>query len=484
MKNTIYNMQHSRRKFIKLSAAGTALVYTPTLLGATSSEKKITANNEIFLQACQNGDFELVKQLLASDPTLLEAKDEKGRNGFVIALLAGHQIVGDLLKEAGYKTDLHESALDRNWERYNELIGEVTVATENLVNADHPIGGTAMWAAAAGGAGTNIWRIYANGGDPNLNPRQAKGSTPLQKALRHQDLKTAEMTAASLLSNNADPNTTKNADQPALHLAASRGSFEITEMLVRLGAIVDAKNKEGKTASQLAEYFGHLSVFDLLANHEQIPRTCRTSRSAYDVEGSPYQMPDFNDIPFYQQGKMVGNSHRNLEAIQTAIAADPRMAHAIATTSEKAVEAGAHMGNKGIVELLLKNGAPYSLPTAVMMHDFTAVQRLLDEDPNRIHERGAHDFALLWYPIIGKCELDMMQLLLDRGAKVEQQHFLGTTALHWACSRGAIELVEMLIENGADVNRIGRKFKDTGETPLQLAKDEKIKDYMKSKGAK
>jgi ankyrin repeat protein len=483
-KNTINNMQPSRRKFIKLSAAGTALAYTPTLLGAANSEKKVTANTKQFLQACQDGDMDVVKRLLVSDLRLLSAKDEKGRSGFAIALLAGHQNIGNLLKETGYQTDLHESVLDRDWDRFNELIGEVTATTEDLVNADHPIGGTAMWAAAAGGAGTNIWRVYANGGYPNLNPRQANGSTPLQKALTYPDLKTAEMTAASLLSNNADPNTAINADQPALHLAASRGSLELTEMLVRLGAEVDSKNKEGKTAAQVAEYFGHQSVFELLKNNEQIPRTCRTSRTAYNVDGTPYQMPEFNDIPLYQRGKMVGNSHRNLEAVQKAVATDPRMAHAIATTSEKAVEAGAHMGNKEIVDLLLKNGAPYSLPTAVMMNDFTTVQRLLDEDPNCIHERGAHDFALLWYPIIGNCKLDMMQLLLDRGAKVEQQHFLGTTALHWACSRGSIEMVEMLLENGADVNRIGRKFKDTGETPLQISKDEKIIDYLKSKGAK
>ncbi|MEM7258405.1 MAG: ankyrin repeat domain-containing protein, partial [Pseudomonadota bacterium] len=106
----------------------------------------------------------------------------------------------------------------------------------------------------------------------------------------------------------------------------------------------------------------------------------------------------------------------------------------------------AHMGRKELAAFLLKSGAPYSLPTAVMMGDYTTVKRLLNEDPERIHERAAHDFALLWYPIIGQCDLDMMQLLLDKGAKVEEQHYLGTTALHWACIRGPIELTELLLE--------------------------------------
>ena len=76
-----------------------------------------------------------------------------------------------------------------------------------------------------------------------------------------------------------------------------------------------------------------------------------------------------------------------------------------------------------------------------------------------------------------------MELLINNGAKIEDQHFLGTTALHWACFRSPIEMVEMLVENGADVNRVGRKFKAVGEKPLDISKDEKIINYLKSKGA-
>jgi ankyrin repeat protein len=297
-------------------------------------------------------------------------------------------------------------------------------------------------------------------------------------------LKTAEITAATLLSNNTNPNPAPNRDDSPLHIAAERGSAELVEMLIRLGADVDAKNKNGLTAAQMAEKKGHQQVHQMLENQDQIPRTCRTSRSAYDVDGKPYNAPDISDIPLYLRRRLVGQSHSNLEYVQKEVAAEPRLVHSVATTSEICVEACAHIGRKPIVEFLLENGAPYSLPTAVMLNDMATVTRLLDEDPNRIQERGAHDFGLMWYPSIGRCPLDMTQLLLDRGAQVEQQHFLGTTALHWACLRGPIELVELLVENGADVNRVGRKFKADGETPLQSVRDEKIADYLRSKGAK
>ena len=108
----------------------------------------------------------------------------------------------------------------------------------------------------------------------------------------------------------------------------------------------------------------------------------------------------------------------------------------------------------------------------------------MDEDPLRIHERGAHDFALLWYPVIGGGLLEMAQLLLDRGAQVEEQHLLGTTALHWACREERIELVDLFVAHGGDVNRVGRKFSAEGETPLRSTTNEKIMDHLRSLGAR
>ncbi|MEQ9413332.1 MAG: ankyrin repeat domain-containing protein, partial [Cyclobacteriaceae bacterium] len=258
----------------------------------------------------------------------------------------------------------------------------------------------------------------------------------------------------------------------------------MVEMLIRLGADVMRKDQNGKTAVQMVESAGKEGIVTLLNEHYKIPRTHRTSRTAFDIDGNPYNPPSFEDVPLYLRRRLVGQAHGNLEYVQKTVKADPRMAHCVATTSEICVEACAHIGNKKIVEFLIKNGAPYSLPTAVMLNDFTTVKKLLEEDAKRIEERGAHDFGLLWYPVIGRCDLDMMQLLLDKGAKIEQQHFLGTTALHWACMRDQIEMVELLVQNGADVNRVGRKFSATGETPLQSAKDEKIVNYLRTKGAK
>ena len=65
--------------------------------------------------------------------------------------------------------------------------------------------------------------------------------------------------------------------------------------------------------------------------------------------------------------------------------------------------------------------------------------------------------------------LEMMEQLLAAGAKVEQQHSLGTTALHYAALGGQLETVAFLLDAGADPGRIGKKFDFSGHTPRQLA---------------
>ncbi len=54
----------------------------------------------------------------------------------------------------------------------------------------------------------------------------------------------------------------------------------------------------------------------------------------------------------------------------------------------------------------------------------------------------------------GNGSTEVVQLLLEKGADVNRVYKDRYTPLSAACSAGSIEIVQLLLENGADVNKV------------------------------
>lgn len=449
----------SRRTFM----VGTvALAATPkSSLGIASGK---LATRAMLFDAIARGDSAAVDRYLTACPSLLSELDNRGRSILSQALVSRRPSVCEVIIRHGFQPDLHEAAMMRDWARLDALASK----HPESVNRVHPIGGTAMYAAASGGAGADLWRIYSHCALPNARP--AGGFSPLRAALEFPDVRTAEMTAATLLANGADARAADPDGWTVLHAATMRGSVPIVETLIRKGAHVGAQTPDGQRAVDLADRIGLSDLATILEHHERIPRDDDSLRRSLDATGREYALPSFDGVSMSLRSDFVGASHRDMQRVREALARDARLVHSIATTNEAAIEAGAHMGNHDIIELLLDHGAPYATTTAVVRNDLETVRSRLRAHPGAIHERGAHDFPMLWYAVIGGEKLDMAELLLDAGANPEQQHFLGTTALHFAVLQEQRDMAVLLLEHGADPNRAGRKFSSDGQTPLQLAR--------------
>ena len=100
--------------------------------------------------------------------------------------------------------------------------------------------------------------------------------------------------------------------------------------------------------------------------------------------------------------------------------------------------------------------------------DFDTVEFWLKRDPSLINERGAHDFPVMWYAVIGGGSVEMAELLAHHHVPLDQES-VGTTALHWCVRRGDRDLVRWLIERGADPEPVGFRNSRDGQTPLQVA---------------
>ena len=421
--------------------------------------------NEEFLAAVRTGALAKVGSMLASDPSLVYARDATGRSAFVLAHLFDRQGVIDLLAEQGFIMDAVEATLAQNWERVDEIGAD----NPGAFVAAHPLGGTAMHAAALAGVGRDCWRVMQYGGDPNANPLGEDGQTPVRLAIDFKDRLRAIDTLATLLGNGGEANPPQRGRSSVLHGAAATGNLVMIRLVLRKGGDPELRDEAGRTPLQVAEDLGHSEAAALLRDHGSVVRDHRTSRFAYTADGSAYAATDLSGYDPVLRNRMVGASHFNLEVATEITDRFPDLATAISYSDEAAVEAAAHIGRRPVARLLLERGAPYSLPTAGTMNDLPWARRLLEEDPLRVNERGAHDFAMMWYTAIGGDGVEMAELLLEHGADLEQE-YLGTTALHVAVRRGRENLTSFLLERGADPDAVGRKFALEGETPLDHAR--------------
>ena len=104
------------------------------------------------------------------------------------------------------------------------------------------------------------------------------------------------------------------------------------------------------------------------------------------------------------------------------------------------------------------------------MGNTARVKELLAEDAGRVHERGAHDFPLLWYTAFAAEHADLAELLLGAGAEINTG-YRGLTTLHIAARKGYVQLGELLLARGADPNPVSTlSFLGAG-TPFTVAKE-------------
>jgi len=156
-----------------------------------------------------------------------------------------------------------------------------------------------------------------------------------------------------------------------------------------------------------------------------------------------------------------------------------------ASWDELAVEAASHTGQLEMAQWLAEQGAPVSTCTAVLLGSNGLVKKALEEDPDCVFERGAHDIPILAYTAYAQERTEIAERLLAAGANV-QARALGVTVLHLAAKKGYLDLATLLLAKNADVNATAPS-KDGAKTALDLAtgaSQSKMAQLLKDHGAK
>jgi RNA polymerase sigma factor (sigma-70 family) len=162
----------------------------------------------------------------------------------------------------------------------------------------------------------------------------------------------------------------------------------------------------------------------------------------------------------------------DIERVKTLLKAEPRLLVARDPMGNTALIMAVNSGHDALADLLFDAGVEPGLHEAAAIGDSGRVRAALEREPSQLDTDSPEGFTPLALAAhFG--HLDVMRLLIDRGADVNRvaTHRLAVTPLHAALFGRQVGAALLLIERGADVAlaRGGSGWKRAGWTPLHYA---------------
>jgi ankyrin repeat protein len=372
----------------------------------------------------------------AADPPCpsLYGRDDRGRSLFLLACLERNQAQIDDALRRGIVLDIHEAAAAGQTKRVEEILA----LNPGSVGSRDLLGAAPMHYAAACGQLATANVLLAKGADLSVAAAGLDGATPLHFAASLPDATASMQMSQTLAGNGADVKARRTDGMTPLHMAAKSGGAETVKLLLRKGADPNATNASGRVPLDLAGP----EIAGLLRDASTVAHDCYTGRYRSVIRDDTY------GIPQVWVNEFVTVSHFDFEKVRHLHKLCSDLLMTRSTWDEIGVEAAAHMGREDIAAFFLDKGAPLSLCTSTMLGLKDEAAKIIAEDPNRVRERGAHDFPLLWYTMFGKERPAMAELLIESGADVHAS-MMGNTSLIFARKKGHHQIAEVLLKHGA-----------------------------------
>lgn len=251
--------------------------------------------------------------------------------------------------------------------------------------------------------------------------------------------------------------------------AADKGCLDLARQALEAGGSAIMRRRTGDTALHHAASSGEIGVANLLIEHG-------ADVNERDLHGA---------TPLFLAAE---SNHPEMVKALLDLKADPAIPGRSDATP---LTAAAFNGNAKIVELLLSHGADGKTAdktgkSAILYasaRGFTGVvERLLKAgvDVNAVYTNNLT--ALMW--AAGYAEdvpeddgVKTVSLLLDKGAKLNEQDDRGQTALMTAAELGHSAVVELLVKRGADKSAASK----SGKTAADLAPNDAVKAMLAAK---
>jgi ankyrin repeat protein len=280
---------------------------------------------------------------------------------------------------------------------------------------------------------------------------RAADGVPLVDAARNADAGALR----ALLRQGVDVNAAAADGTTALHWASYRDDVNSADLLIRAGANVNAANDLGATPLWTASLNGSAAMVGRLLQAGAHPN------AALLLGETPLMIASRSGNP----------------AVVTQLIDKGANVNARAARGQTALMWAVSEQHPDVVKVLLARGADIHARSDVWSQ-MMAVPPHGKPEYNRLIPHGG-DTALLFAARVG--DLASATLLLAAGANVNDADAWGVSATALAAHSGFTEIVELLLDNGADANAAGPGFTALHEAIMR--RDEKMVAALLAHGA-
>ena len=435
------------------------------------SEKGMTA----LMLASRYGHTQIV-ELLIKENADVNDQDKEGWTALMIASRYGHtQIVELLIKE---NADVNIQKED-GWtalmlaSRYGHTqIVELLLKENADVNIQKEDGWTTLMLASRYGHTQIVELLLKENAD--VNDQDKEGWTALMIASRYSHTQIVEL----LIKENADVNIQKEDGWTALMIASQNGHTQVVELLLKDNADVNTQNEEGWTALMIASQNGHTQIVEVLLKENadvniqkkngwtalmMASQNGHTQVVELLLKGNA-NVNDQNEEGLTALMKAIGNEHLEVVECLLQSKADPHIVMCFEGIEMTAFVTAALIGNRDIVEVLIDKSelAPFEIEKTVVLLCYGGRPTLITFLSNKLPHLTNDQRELLDSCVKGDLDTIIMKTLNNPDTPL----VLGLTPLMIASSCGHVDIVDALIQAGADVNKQENYY---GLTPLFFA---------------
>jgi ankyrin repeat protein len=303
-----------------------------------------------------------------------------------------------------------------------------------------------------------VENLLSHGADPSQRGGQFHYPLMAAASLGYADM------AKILLSHGASPGCEEFATGNVLLVASQKGHLDIVQLLLDAGADVNARASKSGTALTAAAFRGHESICKLLVERGAKDHRQDATRSAAMAghENLAQYLMDREVQPV--RGMLSAAAAGGLENMTRKLL-DEEID--ISEACKNVFQDAAYRGNSAIVRLMVERGYDINnqqdycgtaLHAAAKGGHIALMRELLDhETPANMAARGSlHSFGDYSGSVLENGVLsgrvEVVEFLIERGADVLFQEDIYGSALQLAASKGNIAIFKVLVAHGADIN--------------------------------